>query len=34
MMDIYYPFDEGRDYEICGEDIITALEEWVNSLFE
>lgn len=34
IMDVYYPFDESRDYENCGEDIIFALEEWVNSLFE
>lgn len=34
VMDVYYPFDENRDYEDCGEEIISTLEEWVNNLFK
>lgn len=33
VMDIYYPDDECREHESQGEDIISALEEWVNGLF-
>ena len=33
VMDVYYPDDECREHETQGEDIIGALEEWVDSLF-
>lgn len=33
VMDVYYPYDECREHETQGEDIIGALEEWVDSLF-
>lgn len=33
VMDIYYPDDECREHETQGEDIIAALEEWVDNLF-
>lgn len=33
VMDVYFPFDEDRDFETHGVDIISALEEWVNHLF-
>ena len=34
VMDVYYPDDEDRDHETQGEDIIGALEDWVNRLFD
>lgn len=34
VMDIYYPDDECREHETQGVDIIKALEEWVDALFE
>lgn len=34
VMEIYYPDDEYRDHETQGKDIIGALEEWVNGLFD
>ena len=34
VMDVYYPDDECREHETQSEDIIKALEEWVNCLFE
>lgn len=33
VMDVYYPDEEYREHETQGEDIIGALEEWVDSLF-
>lgn len=33
VMDVYYPDDECREHETQGEDIIGALEEWVDCLF-
>ena len=33
VMDVYYPDDECREHETQGEDIIGALEEWVDRLF-
>ena len=33
VMDVYYPDDKYREHEKQGEDIIGALEEWVDSLF-
>ena len=33
VMDIYYPDDKCREHETQGEDIIKALEEWVDGLF-
>ena len=34
IMDVYYPFDTSRSYETQGVDIIGALEEWVDNLFD
>lgn len=34
VMDVYYPDDECREHETQGENIIEALEEWVDYLFE
>jgi hypothetical protein len=34
VMDVYYPDDEDRYHETQGEDIIGALDDWVNRLFD
>ena len=34
VMDVYYPDDENRDHETQGEDIIGALDDWINRLFD
>ena len=34
VMDVYYPDDEYREHETQGVNIIGALEDWVNKLFE
>ena len=34
VMDVYFPFDEDREFEALGEDVICALEERVDDLFK